>query len=132
MLIGEILGKAKGKISVKGSDAVGKAVEIIRQNIKEPVDIPVLARKCSVSISLLAHRFKEEKGCSPMQFARQERIIAAKELLLSGSTVGEAASLLGYKNPFHLSRLFSQIEGVSPMAFRKLSRFKSSPKKQKK
>lgn len=131
MVIGEIIGKAKGKLSVKGSDAVAKAVEIIRQNLNEPLDIPFIAGECNVSISLLAHRFKEEMGCSPMQFARRERIVAAKELFLSGCTVGEAASRLGYKNPFHLSRLFTQIEGVSPMSFRKMSRFKSSPKKKK-
>lgn len=131
MVIGEILGKETGSLSVEVSDTVAKAVEIIRQNLKDPVDIPVLAGECHVSISLLAHRFKEEMGCSPMQFARRERILAAKELFLSGCTVGEAASHLGYKNPFHLSRLFSKIEGVSPMSFRKLSRFKSSPKKKK-
>jgi AraC-like DNA-binding protein len=131
MLIGAITELPVGIASMSVSDTVTKAVGIIRQNIRKPVDIPFLARECHVSISLLAHRFKGEMGCSPMQFARRERVIAAKELFLSGRTVGEASSQLGFKNPFHLSRLFSQIEGVSPMSFRKLSRFKRSHDKKK-
>ena len=131
MLMGTITGMSVGTSSSSVSDTVSKAVGIIRHNIRKQVDIPVLARECHVSVSLLAHRFKEEIGCSPMQFARRERIIAAKELFLSGCTVGEAASQLGFKSPFHLSRLFSQIEGASPMSFRKLSRFKSFTGRQK-
>lgn len=131
MLIGTITQLSVGTSSISVSNSVAKAVEIIRLNVKTPVDIPALARECHISVSLLGHHFKKEMGCSPMQFARRERIIAAKELFLSGCTVGETASQLGFKSPFHLSRLFSQIEGVSPMSFRKQSRFKSSPKKKK-
>lgn len=131
MLIGTIMELSVGISSMSLSGSVANAVEIIRQNIRNPVNIPVIARKCHISVSLLGHRFKKDMGCSPMQFSRRERIIAAKELFLSGYTVNEAASQLGFKSPFHLSRLFSQIEGVSPMSFRKNSRFKSSPKKKK-
>jgi AraC-like DNA-binding protein len=57
-----------------------------------------------------------------MQYIRRERVEMAKELLLFGYNVNEAATKLGFKTPFHLSRIFSQIEGKSPIYFRKLAR----------
>jgi len=59
---------------------------------------------------------------SPMMYARKERVRAAKEVILAGASVDEAASRLGFKSPFHLSRIFTEIEGKPPIYFKKLSR----------
>ncbi len=123
--IGILKGLTSGASSGGMSETAAKAVAAIRQGLKSPLDVPRLAARCGVSVSSLAHQFKKEIGCSPMRFQRKERIIAAKELFLAGCNIGEAASRLGFKTPFHLSRLFKQAEGITPMEFRKMARFRN-------
>lgn len=119
-LIGLIQERSSGSNTKPISETMLKASKIITRDLTKPTDISSLAEECCVSNSLLAHRFKKEFGYSPMKFARKERIRAAKELLLCGHSIGETASHLGFKSQFHLSRLFSKIEGISPSDFKKM------------
>ena len=64
-------------------------------------------------------------GLSPMQYTRLEGVKAAKELILAGSNVDKAAASMGFKTQFHLTRIFSAVEGKPPIFFRKLARTKS-------
>ena len=100
---------------------IARAITLIRENLARPPSVADLAAQCNVSVSLLSHRFRQETGLSPMQYARRERITAAKELILAGATVKAAAVRLGFSSPFHLSRLFTGQEGRPPAFFKKLT-----------
>ena len=121
-----ILGEIIRRLDTRGDSAlsptIAKAVESLRRNLIAPPSIKELAKNCMVSVSLLSHQFKKETGFSPMEYSRRERIKAVKELMLAGTTVEEAASKLGFKTPFHLSRMFSDLEGRPPSYFRKLAK----------
>ena len=122
MTLGAIKERTDVKLGHEQSLIMTKAMNILKQNIKSPPSVPELAKLCNVSVSLLSHQFKKETGFPPMQYIKRERAKAAKELLLSGSSVEEAALKLGFTNQFHLSRVFSQVEGKSPIYFKKLSK----------
>lgn len=122
MVMAFIIERTNSLGNTTNGKSVSKAIEILKENICNPPSVPQLAKRCNVSVSLLSHQFKKETGFSPMEYIRRERVKIAKELLLSGSSVEESSTRLGFKSPFHLSRVFSQIEGKPPIFFRKLSR----------
>ena len=122
MLLGYLDEKFGGGAAVENSETIIKAVEIIKRNLSDPPSLPALARQCNVSVSLLSHRFKQETRLSPIQYVRRERVKAAKELILGGAGVEEAAERLGFNTQFHLSKVFTSIEGKPPIFFRNLAR----------
>ncbi|OGV68118.1 MAG: hypothetical protein A2498_16350 [Lentisphaerae bacterium RIFOXYC12_FULL_60_16] len=81
---------------------------------------PELAKRCHTSTSTLAHTFKSETGYSVHAYVMSCRVLTAKGLLLSGCSVSEVATRLGFSNPFHFSRIFRQHEGVSPRQFKQM------------
>ena len=127
MLFGHLKERGGQKTSPDdSSDMTAKAIEVIRKNLKTPISLSCLAKICNVSESCLSHQFKKEMGLSPMQYTRRERVKAAKELILTGTDVYEASERLGFKTQFHLSKIFTAVEGKPPIFFRKLARYKQS------
>jgi YesN/AraC family two-component response regulator len=62
--------------------------------------------------------FKKRTGYSIKQYINHVRINQAKNLLASGDyTVTEVAQMCGYHDIFYFSKVFKQIEGVSPSYF---------------
>jgi len=64
--------------------------------------------------------YKKNYGLSPMRDLINARITAAKNLLMfTDKKISEIAEKTGYSNPYHFSRQFKQITGITPIAFRK-------------
>lgn len=77
------------------------------------------AEMCCLSESRFSHVFKEVTGSTPKKFVEQKRIDAAKELLSSTKLqIFEIAASVGYEDPYHFSRVFKKIVGVSPQTYR--------------
>lgn len=111
-----------GHSEVNASSFVAKAMELMRTKLAQKLAVAELAQACFMSKSAFAHRFKQEVGVSPLHWLTQERIRLAKHLLMDGRKLADVASLTGFQNPFHFSRVFTKAEGVPPGRFRKLSR----------
>ena len=75
-----------------------------------------------MSKSDFCHKFSHDVGTSPMKYFRQIRMAKAKELLSKGYNVSEASEKLGFENPFHFSKLFKQVIGITPSDFTKESK----------
>ena len=88
------------------------------RHVDSPLSLPQLADKLGVSPSALSHRFKDETGVSPQRTYRQLRIARSQELLASGASVSEVSDAMGFATPYHFSRLFAQVVGVPPSAFK--------------
>ncbi|MBN1557783.1 MAG: helix-turn-helix transcriptional regulator [Lentisphaerae bacterium] len=101
---------------------VVRACDVMREYLAEPLTVPDLARRCGMSTSALAHRFKKETGFTPMQWMRQERLRRARELLLAGYSVSETAAATGFADTFHFSRVFRRHEGLPPGRFQRMAR----------
>jgi AraC family transcriptional regulator len=79
-----------------------------------------MARQALVSPQHLCRLFKKELQIGPMECARLLRAEAAGTLLeRSQLTVKEISDKCGFENPFHFSRVFKDVVGVPPMAYRK-------------
>lgn len=78
-----------------------------------------LAAAAHLSEAQFGRRFRSETGVSPMQYAGQLRIARARELLeRSHLNIAEVAHACGFADPFHFSRTFKRVVGVSPRAHR--------------
>ncbi|OXM86271.1 helix-turn-helix transcriptional regulator [Paenibacillus rigui] len=98
------------------------ALEYIHAHLFEDISLNDLAAAAYVSSSHLVRLFKEATGLPPHQYVIHERIQRARQLLLGGSTVKEAAAALGFSDQSHLHRHFKRIIGMTPREFVRQSR----------
>jgi AraC-like DNA-binding protein len=84
-----------------------------RQSLKE------LAASLHISLSSLCHRYRFEAGLSPMDARLRIRLDAAKNRLMRGQSLKTIAEETGFSDPYHLSKAFKRIMGVSPRQFLK-------------
>lgn len=81
------------------------------------------AGKFALSYSALRQAFSEATGVPPAQYLARMRVQRAQARLLSGGEPVKAiAAALGFPDPYHFSRRFRQIVGLSPEAFRRAFR----------
>ncbi len=100
---------------------VRQAIDHLVSNSRAPFRLDALARHCGVSVSRLAHLFKQQTGATPQQFAERHRLEHAGELLrLTGLSVAEVAAETGYADAFYFSTRFRRHTGHSPLQFRKI------------
>jgi AraC family transcriptional regulator of arabinose operon len=88
-------------------------------HLGEEMRLAHLARIGDLSESRLSHLFKEQMGCSPLQFVELQRVNRAKQLLaVTSKSVKQIAFELGYASPFYFSLRFKRATGESPSAYR--------------
>lgn len=98
---------------------VQDALLYFNSNFSSPIRISELAARLQVSQQYLARLFKAETGMSPLQYLNRLRIEKAKEAMrTSAVNISEAAMAAGFDNLYYFSRLFKQLEGMSPSAYR--------------
>ena len=73
----------------------------------------------SVSRAQFFRVFKQQTGQSPYRYRLEITIRRAAEMLRDSTlTIKQVAVVLGFKNPYHFSKLFRQKVGCSPKAYR--------------
>ncbi len=94
-------------------------LELIHERIGEPLAITELCRQAKLSRQRFYAVFKEATGFSPKEYVSRAKIQKAKQLLISKVlTVANVSDQLGYCNPYHFSRQFKKLAGVSPSVYR--------------
>lgn len=96
--------------------------EYIESHAQGPIRIEDLAAISGTSVRSLYRAFRETRGYSPMEFARQRRLARAQALLRDPHSelgVTEVARSSGFTNLSHFSREFSKAFGESPSALLK-------------
>ena len=98
---------------------VRKAMDYLAANVRQPVRLEALARHCGLSVSRLAHLFKDESGVSPQHFFEQQRMRQATQMLrMTGFGIAEIAAEVGYDDPFYFTNRFRRHTGKSPTQYR--------------
>lgn len=96
-----------------------KAMNKMKQNLKQHYSLSELATWCGVSIPSLRKYFYSVYGTDISSWLRNERMLAAKNLLCqSDLPVYEIASFVGYENASKFSKAFRNDTGLSPREYR--------------
>ncbi|MFZ3591670.1 AraC family transcriptional regulator [Bacillus sp. DJP31] len=102
-------------------DRMDEATELIRNSLSKPFTVAELASKINMSPVSFSRAFRKRTGTTPKGFLNEERIKAAKKLMLQkkGITAKEVALQIGLQDEFYFSRLFKIKEGLPPSFFMK-------------
>jgi len=89
------------------------------EHYAEKITVENLATRFLISPSYLAHSFKAQYGISVTGYLLSVRITHAKQMLrFSEKSVAEIGYEVGIGEPTYFSRVFKQVEGISPKQFR--------------
>ena len=95
------------------------AINYIDANYDKPITLAEIARASHLSVSRLAHLFKEQMGITPIDYVTGVRIERAKELLLgTDQSCTEICFQAGYNNQSYFTRTFKSLVGMTPRQFR--------------
>ena len=95
--------------------------EFIRNNCLTLKSLEEVADACHVDEAYLCRLFSRFDDQSPYQYLMQLKMSAAAvRLQAQNKLVKEVVYELGFSDPFHFSRAFKKVFGLSPAAFRKL------------
>jgi AraC family transcriptional regulator len=97
-----------------------RAVDHIHEHFLEPISLTELAQKVDIDPSHLARTFREFYGCTMSDYVRKLRVEKArKELLAQDKPLSTIAFEAGFADQAHFSRVFKQLTGLTPGAFRR-------------
>ena len=96
-----------------------KALSAMHGDVAHGWSVAELAKRCGVSRSTLAARFRQTLGMGPMEYLLRWRMALAKDELRNGRlTIGEIAEMIGFQSSSAFSTAFSRTTGCSPKCFR--------------
>jgi AraC-like DNA-binding protein len=99
---------------------VGAVLNCLHKNPAHPWTLEELARAANTSRSVLAERFQDLVGNSPMQYLTQWRMLLAANLLRrSNAPLARVAEKVGYRTDTAFSRAFRREYGLPPVTWRR-------------
>jgi AraC family transcriptional regulator, arabinose operon regulatory protein len=102
------------------SEPVQEALLFISQHLDQPLSVRDIAEAAHLSVSRLAHLFKEQIGTSPARFVEQRRMDRAQALLESSSLpIGAVSAAVGFSSQFYFAARFKAHTGRSPSEWRR-------------
>jgi AraC-like DNA-binding protein len=105
---------------VSCDDIVRRTVEFIKDHYAEDLDLPRIAVAAQRSDRHIRQHFEDCLKVSPMRYLLQYRVKKAKELIqASDYALKEIAELVGFKTIHHFTRVFHEMTGESPAAWRR-------------
>lgn len=120
----EILARLKGNVSPAATlpdlqAAVRQARLLLEENPAGSPDVEELIATSGVSRTHFFRAFRQQTGQSPYQYHLQLTLRRAGEMLRnSGLSVKQIALALGFRSPYHFSRLFKHKVGSAPRDYR--------------
>ncbi len=95
------------------------AINYIDANYNKPITLADVAKASHLSISRLAHIFKEQMGITIIDYVTSVRIERAKQLLLAtDQNCTEICFEVGYNNQSYFTRTFKELVGMTPRQFK--------------
>lgn len=109
-----------GWLAGVGDRIVGAALNALHKSPAHAWTLDELARTAGSSRSVLAERFQQLVGSSPMQYLTQWRMLLAANLLSrSNAPLASIAEDVGYQTDTAFSRAFRREYGAPPAAWRR-------------
>lgn len=100
-------------------DIISTSVNFMKKNLHRRLSLTDFAREAGLSVSHYSSLFREKMQTSPIKYFNFLKVQEACYLLQSTDhQIQEIADTLDFDDPYYFSRLFSQVMGVSPRAYR--------------
>jgi len=100
---------------------LNRALEMLKANLDGQIGLTEVARECKLSVSHFVRAFKQAVGQPPYRWLLQQRIDAAKELLLhSGLPMVEIALKCGFADQACFIRAFRKLLDTTPGEWRRM------------
>ena len=93
---------------------VVEMIHYINENLSKDLTIETLSNKFYLSKYHMMRKFKEETGYSMHQYILEKRILAARNLILTGSPATVASVECGFKDYSTFSRAYKKLLGQIP------------------
>jgi two-component system, response regulator YesN len=104
------------------SETIRAAITYIDQHLKDEINQKDVAAHVHLNPSYLSVLFKEQVNVTFSEYVTRRRIQRAKELLISSSLpISEIAEEVGYKTAKYFIKMFKDMEGITPSAYRKIN-----------
>jgi len=88
----------------------------IIEHYAEKISLDTLSSVFNISKSKITHLFKEEYNLSFYQFVLQQRLVRAKNDIISGMNISEVAYKCGFSEYTSFYKAFRKTFGMSPKA----------------
>ena len=98
---------------------VGAALRALHHEPARAWTLDDLAHESGCSRSVLAERFQQQEGRTPMQYLAHWRMLLAAQMLRSGSPLTRIAQDVGYQTDTAFSRAFRREYGQPPASWRR-------------
>ncbi|YCA17829.1 AraC family transcriptional regulator [Vibrio sp. AK197] len=97
------------------SNQISKAIEWLKSNYIESLNVGMLADYAGMSKSAFYSHFREMTSMTPLQFQKKLRLNEARRLMLTENLDAMATTFkVGYESPSQFSREYSRLFGAPP------------------
>jgi AraC-like DNA-binding protein len=93
--------------------------KFIDENFSNVFFISEIAQACRIDIRYMSSLFKQYSHITPHQYLMRLKMNKAVILMLTSNLpIGHAAKAVGFDDPYHFSRNFKKVHGISPQKYR--------------
>ena len=97
-----------------------RVTEYVESRLHEPLSLEALAGVAGLGVWSFSRRFRENFGCAVHAYVVNQRVHRAQRLLAQGVLpVKQIASLCGFSDQAHLTRVFQALLHTTPAAVRR-------------
>jgi AraC family transcriptional regulator, arabinose operon regulatory protein len=105
------------------NDGIDRVLLFMKKNLHQKISLEALASMAGMSTPHFSAMFKKRLNNSPVNHFTLLKIQHACQLLKTGvAPVKNVAFAVGFDDPYHFSKVFSQTMGISPRQFRQRER----------
>ena len=110
---------SRGRMEPAGQGIV-PLLDAVKKHPEKNWSVGSMAEFCGMSVNGFREKFRQRTGVLPKIYLDRYRMgLAASLLIGSPLSAGEIAGRCGYSDPFHFSRRFKSVTGLSPDNYRK-------------
>jgi AraC-like DNA-binding protein len=97
-----------------------QACELMMERLDGPLSIIEIADAVDMAPEYFARAFRQAMGEPPHRWLMRKRVERAKDLMkIPGSSLAEIASVCGFVDQSHLTRVFTRTVGITPGRWRR-------------